>query len=46
MEEDGGITLIIDYGHDGDKTDTFRVCFWIFLSSLPLDYLCDISFPV
>lgn len=30
MEEDGGITLIIDYGHDGDKTDTFRVCFWIF----------------
>lgn len=24
MEEDGGITLIIDYGHNGDKTDTFR----------------------
>ncbi|XP_071038528.1 protein arginine methyltransferase NDUFAF7, mitochondrial isoform X2 [Parasteatoda tepidariorum] len=24
MEEDGGITLIIDYGHEGTKTDTFR----------------------
>ena len=26
MKEDGGITLVIDYGHDGEKTDTFRVC--------------------
>lgn len=25
LEEFGGIALIIDYGHNGDKTDTFRV---------------------
>lgn len=25
LEEDGGIALIADYGHTGDKTDTFRV---------------------
>lgn len=25
MREDGGIGLIIDYGHSGEKTDTFRV---------------------
>ncbi|XP_035206217.1 protein arginine methyltransferase NDUFAF7 homolog, mitochondrial-like isoform X4 [Stegodyphus dumicola] len=24
MKEDGGITLIVDYGHYGEKTDTFR----------------------
>ncbi|XP_066993538.2 protein arginine methyltransferase NDUFAF7, mitochondrial isoform X2 [Anabrus simplex] len=24
LEEDGGIALVADYGHDGEKTDTFR----------------------
>lgn len=23
----GGIALIADYGHEGEKGDTFRVCF-------------------
>ena len=26
IEEHGGFSLIMDYGHIGDKTDTFRVC--------------------
>lgn len=25
LEDHGGIVLVIDYGHDGTKTDTFRV---------------------
>lgn len=25
LEKDGGFALIVDYGHDGEKTDTFRV---------------------
>jgi SAM-dependent MidA family methyltransferase len=25
LEEDGGLALFADYGHDGTKTDTFRV---------------------
>jgi NADH dehydrogenase [ubiquinone] 1 alpha subcomplex assembly factor 7 len=27
LEEDGGFALFADYGHDGRKTDTFRVSF-------------------
>lgn len=27
LEEDGGFALFADYGHDGSKTDTFRVSF-------------------
>jgi hypothetical protein len=27
LEEDGGFALFADYGHDGTKTDTFRVRF-------------------
>lgn len=29
IEEDGGFSLIIDYGHTGERNDTFRVCFSI-----------------
>lgn len=25
IAQDGGFSLITDYGHDGEKTDTFRV---------------------
>jgi SAM-dependent MidA family methyltransferase len=27
LEEDGGLALFADYGHDGTKMDTFRVRF-------------------
>lgn len=27
IEEDGGFSLIMDYGHTGERTDTFRVSF-------------------
>ena len=26
IASDGGFALVADYGHTGDKTDTFRVC--------------------
>jgi len=25
LEEDGGAAVVVDYGHSGEKTDTFRV---------------------
>lgn len=28
VEIDGGFALFADYGHNGDKTDTFRVNVW------------------
>lgn len=27
LEEFGGFALVLDYGHEGNKTDTFRVRF-------------------
>jgi len=36
LEEDGGILLIVDYGHDGTKGDTFRG-FYRHKSHDPLD---------
>lgn len=29
IEKEGGYSLLIDYGHDGTKSDTFRV-FYVF----------------
>lgn len=34
LEEDGGFALIADYGHDGSKTDTFRVSFTVLCTIL------------
>lgn len=34
IEEEGGFSLFIDYGHDGTKTDTFRVGLVISLSDV------------
>lgn len=34
LEEDGGFALFADYGHDGNKTDTFRVSFVVFCTIL------------
>ena len=30
IRDHGGRALIIDYGHDGSKTDTFRVTWWVY----------------
>lgn len=32
--EDGGVVLIADYGHEGEKTDTFRVSIRVFTSNI------------
>jgi SAM-dependent MidA family methyltransferase len=34
LEEDGGLALFADYGHDGAKTDTFRVRFTTYSKAL------------
>ena len=34
LEEDGGLALFADYGHDGTKTDTFRVRFITYCKAL------------
>lgn len=39
LEEDGGLALFADYGHDGTKTDTFRVRFTTY--SKALNYFSD-----
>lgn len=39
LEEDGGLALFADYGHDGTKTDTFRVRFAAY--SKALNYFSD-----
>lgn len=31
VDQYGGIALIADYGHEGEKGDTFRVCILIFI---------------
>jgi NADH dehydrogenase [ubiquinone] 1 alpha subcomplex assembly factor 7 len=35
LEEDGGFALFADYGHDGSKTDTFRVSFTFLNNFVP-----------
>jgi NADH dehydrogenase [ubiquinone] 1 alpha subcomplex assembly factor 7 len=44
MEEHGGFGLIMDYGHFGDKTDTFRVSFF-FLQKIFSYYFFSIDRP-
>jgi SAM-dependent MidA family methyltransferase len=42
LSDDGGMALIADYGHTGDKSDTFRVRVLVLLISYALYLLCDI----
>jgi NADH dehydrogenase [ubiquinone] 1 alpha subcomplex assembly factor 7 len=45
MEEHGGFGLIMDYGHFGDKTDTFRVSFFFFAKKIFSYYFFSIDRP-
>jgi SAM-dependent MidA family methyltransferase len=42
LEEDGGLALFADYGHDGTKTDTFRVRFTTYSKALNY-FSCSVS---
>jgi SAM-dependent MidA family methyltransferase len=41
LEEDGGFALFADYGHDGSKTDTFRVSY--VFSYKALDFISNFA---
>lgn len=39
IKQQGGFALLADYGHNGDKTDTFRVMI-PYVQSYNLQYIC------